>query len=142
MDTNTYCGVLKVIKAVVCENKPSPFPGFHSSPWNKRRQIMSERRGDVIAERLLLYYHYMANIFYNFMTTAALSVHTSWENKQRWKSQWRSRDKKGPEDLEEDRGQIEKERETDGVEEEIEREILLVTQRSQAPPCKRKQSDF
>lgn len=49
---------------------------------------------------------------------------------------------KGPEDLEEDRGQIEKERETDGVEEEIKREILLVTQRSQAPPCKRKQSDF
>lgn len=32
--TNTYCGVLKVIKTVVCENKPSPFPGFHTSSWN------------------------------------------------------------------------------------------------------------
>lgn len=32
--TNTYCGVLEVIKAVVCENKPSSFPGFHSSSWN------------------------------------------------------------------------------------------------------------
>ena len=49
---------------------------------------------------------------------------------------------KGPDDLEEDRGQIDKERDKYGEEEEKEREIILVTHRSQAPPCKRKHSDF
>lgn len=28
----TYCGVFKVIKAVICEDEPSALPGFYTPP--------------------------------------------------------------------------------------------------------------
>lgn len=44
-DTKTYCGVFKVIQAVVCKDEPSPFPGLHPSPWNTRTVTsLRERR--------------------------------------------------------------------------------------------------
>lgn len=81
VDTNTYCGVFKVIKAVVCENKPSPFPGFHSSPWNKRawRWVRGEQRDFFLlgCSKLLLYSLYMstANYMYTFFYNNSISTY-------------------------------------------------------------------
>lgn len=55
--TNTYCGVLEVIKAVVCENKPSPFPGFHTSSWNIRGDMLLPNV-KMVNVQLLLFNHF------------------------------------------------------------------------------------
>jgi len=41
----THCGVLKIVKTVVCEDEPPPLPGFYSSPCgaNSQRQRGSAR---------------------------------------------------------------------------------------------------
>lgn len=73
--TNTYCGVLKVIKAVVCEDEPSAFPGFHTSSWNSRAQQSWEETfyGSACQQGIL----WLCALF-----TVSGWVHTSWENKQ------------------------------------------------------------
>lgn len=40
----THCGVLKVVQTVVCEDEPSPLPGFHSSPCEANMSL-SEKFG-------------------------------------------------------------------------------------------------
>lgn len=44
--SHTHCGVLKVVQTVVCEDEPSPLPGFYSSPCgaNSQHQRGSARK--------------------------------------------------------------------------------------------------
>lgn len=50
---DTHCGVLKVIKTVVCENEPSSLPSFNTAPCgaNSQNQKGLARRRDEEKER-------------------------------------------------------------------------------------------
>lgn len=51
--SHTHCGVLKVVQTVVCEDEPSPLPGFYSSPCgaNSQHQRGSARKTQRERER-------------------------------------------------------------------------------------------
>lgn len=83
------------------------------SERQKRFPLGVKVEGILLYNLYILIVNYLATVFYNFLTTTTLSVHTSWENKQRQQRveiAGKKQRQKGPEDLEEDRGQTEKER--------------------------------
>lgn len=45
---HTYCCVLKVVQAAVCQNKPSSLPGFNPTTFNKQSINLQEKVGDTI----------------------------------------------------------------------------------------------
>ena len=47
METDTHCGVFKVVQAAVCQDEPPPLPGFNSSPCGAEQpasEKISERK--------------------------------------------------------------------------------------------------
>lgn len=121
---------------------------------NDRVTMMSERRGEICSqgskvEGILVYSFYTLTSNYvdtfstTFLTTTTLTVHTSWENKQRGNRREEA-DTKGTRGFRGRQGTKKRKREKRGGRNRRRggREIILVIHRSQAPPCKRQQSDF